>query len=430
MLEQARESYYRVGKPGHVLLALSGGADSVALLHILIALKEEQGFTLSCVHINHGIRAASEAEQELVTKLVKKLGLPLIVKRVIVTIKGNLEANARDARYAAFREAMAENNADALTLAHHADDQAETLLMHLMRGSGSDGLTGMKADTLPYWRPLLHVSKKQILDYLGSLEADWAEDESNRDGSYLRNRLRLQLLPRMEDISPGSVLRMARSAAILQDERDFFSELEEQWLSWYGKTTPPFVYLNRQPFVLQHSAFQRRLVRRLCGVYGISLDSSQTERLRRFAGGAAGLKYMLPGGAMAQASEKRLHIIPNEIESYHVPWPQPLQATPGESLGDGLREQVLDAEKVSGAFMREALPGDHINPLGMSGSQPLLKFFGARGVDQPFRRFWPVFARDSEVLWVPGCGVAQTAAVTAVTCSRVRFSFLGRLPDE
>jgi tRNA(Ile)-lysidine synthase len=430
LLEQVRSSYHRLSRPDHIMLALSGGPDSVALLHILIALRKDEGFSLTCVHINHGIRAASEAEQKWVIGLAGKIGFPLILKRVTVSSNGNLEAAARDARYAAFREAMTECGADALALAHHADDQAETLLMHLMRGSGSDGLAGMKEYIKPLWRPFLHVTKEQILDYLRTGNTAWVKDESNADTRYLRNRLRLQLLPLMEDAFPGTVLRMSQTAEILQAEQELFTKLEDQWLALHGKMSPPFAYLNYQNFGEEHLAMQRRLVRRLCGIYGIPLDFAQTERLRRFAEQPAGSLYTLPGGAMAQMSEKRLHIIPNEIESYHVTWAQPFRDGPGKTLGDGLREQVFDAELLSGALMREAKPDDRICPLGMSGSQSLLKYLSSRRVDLPFRRFWPVYARDSEVLWVPGCGVAQTAAVNADTRSRVRLSFQGELPDE
>jgi len=430
LLQAIRDSYRRIGKPPAVLLALSGGADSVALLHLLMMLQQEESFTLSAVHINHGLREASTKEEEFVRTLAAASDMPLHIKRVSVSRTGNLEAAARTARYAAFVEVLKASQSNVLALAHHAGDQAETVMMHLMRGAGLDGLSGMEEYRAPYWRPLLLCSKALLLEYLDDEGISHVLDESNLDLRFLRNDLRHNVLTRLEGHAPGAIVRIAKTAQMLRDENRLLKSLEDSWLMEYARMDPPFVFLLTAPFMEEPEALQRRLLRRLAAVYEISLDFEQTERLRAQVLQNQPGPINLPGGLKGFLSRERLHILHDDVKLTKRFWPQPLMAPAGEGMGDGLRDQVVDADRIQGAEMRPARRGDVISPLGTSGSQTIWKYLSARKVDQPFRPFWPVYARGSRVLWVPGCGVSADAAVTADTASRIRLVFTGTLPHE
>ncbi|NLD03834.1 MAG: tRNA lysidine(34) synthetase TilS, partial [Clostridiales bacterium] len=143
VLRELTLSYQKIGAPQSILLALSGGADSVALLHLLLELQKTNPFELTCVHINHGLRKASAGEERFVKALCYDLELSLLIQQVSVPKTGNLEDAARTQRYKAIQQVRTETGAQVIALAHHANDEAETVLMHLMRGAGLDGIAGM-----------------------------------------------------------------------------------------------------------------------------------------------------------------------------------------------------------------------------------------------------------------------------------------------
>ena len=430
VVDCVRCSYERIGKPKSVLLAYSGGADSTSLLYALLKLREEEVLTLTCVHINHQIRDASIQEEERVKNHLQSLGVALLIKRVIVSREGNLEANAREARYQALYGAMKDTGSEVIALAHHANDQAETMLMRLMYGTGLAGLAGMSEMNGALWRPLLQIPKHKLITYLEGQNTQWLHDESNDNPSFMRNSIRIRLIPWIEEASPGACERMAQTAALLQDENIAWKRYEDEWLGKHAKTLPPFVFLCTGPLACESAALQRRVLRRLCQIYDIDLDFRQTEALRRLVDSAPGTALNLPGGIKAFRTKKRLHILPDAVESMHVSWPQPIVSDVTGSLGNGRQVQTFDARRLEGAIVRQAKPGDRIVPLGMTGSMTLAKYLASRGVDQPLRQFWPVLAKGREVFWAIGHGPSQTAAVTSDTEQRICLFFDARLPDE
>lgn len=430
LLQALGSSYQDIGRPGRVLVAFSGGADSTALLHLLNQLRQQQGFELFCLHIHHGLRQASDLEEQYASRFSKKQDVPFFCERVQVKQEGNLEDAARQARYAAIDQYRQQLQADVVALGHHADDQTETMLLHLMSGCGLNGLAAMPAFSVPFWRPLLPFSKTQIVHYLESQQLSWVEDESNRDLSYARNRLRALVLPQLEAMAPGATRRMARTAGLLMDEERAWEAQTRAFLADHAKQEPPFCFILRAPLTAQSAAFQRRLLRSICQAAGIPMNYDQTEALRRFALAGTGRQLNLPRNARAVLSKERLHILPFDVELLKVCWPQPVIQEGTGSLGDGRHSQAVDAAVLAGAQMRRAHPGDFIRPLGMQGNQPLRKFLSARGIDPPFRPFWPVLARGSEVLWVPGAGISATAALTQQTQKPCMLHFQARLPDQ
>jgi tRNA(Ile)-lysidine synthase len=216
-------------------VAVSGGADSVALLRLLLELQEELGAVLSVVHLNHKLRgAASDADEKFVAKLAETHRLTLHVERANVAAKAkrekaNLEDAGRRARYDFFARLVAEKKVDRVAVAHTADDQAETVLAHILRGTGVAGLGGIHPQTGSVVRPLLHVRRAELRAYLRSKKQKWREDATNRDTSRMRARIRKKLLPLLErQFQTATVEHLVALAEFAREDERFFNWISNQ----------------------------------------------------------------------------------------------------------------------------------------------------------------------------------------------------------
>ena len=215
-----------------VLSALSGGADSVALTLLLI----KAGAEVTCAHFEHGIRGAdSLRDRDFCRAFCKELHVPLLEDSARVPenrMPGEgLEQAARRLRYRFLRRAKESVGAEWIALAHHMDDQAETVLMHLLRGSGLAGVAGMRELSGDLYRPLLSVRKRELLEYLEGLGQNYCRDASNWVPDTPRNLLRLRVMPELESVYPGCVEAIARFSAQADRDEAFFDALAEDWLS-------------------------------------------------------------------------------------------------------------------------------------------------------------------------------------------------------
>jgi tRNA(Ile)-lysidine synthase len=215
-------------------VAVSGGADSVALFRLLLALRERLGITLVAMHFDHGLRGAeSDADVRFVAELAREHGVECIVghedvRAAAASNKWNLEDAARRLRYAFFERLVAERRATRILVAHTADDQAETVLAHIFRGTGPAGLAGIYPAVGAVARPLLGERRDDLRKYLRRLGQTWREDATNRDTSRQRARIREQLLPLLErEYSPGIVGRLTGLAGLAREEEVFWSALVE-----------------------------------------------------------------------------------------------------------------------------------------------------------------------------------------------------------
>lgn len=231
----------------HILIGLSGGADSVFLLYVLAELRREMGYSLSAIHVNHGIRGAeAERDQEFSKRLCRSLGIQQMtiwkdVPGYAAEHRLGLEEAARILRYEAFAEECDRLRAAALVeddqnlrvliaVAHHADDQAETMLHHLIRGTGIRGLGGMGWKRGDVIRPLLSITREDILKWLDAQGADYVTDSSNMDEIYTRNRFRQKIIPEMKKINTSAVLHIAKTAEILRETDQYFRQQAEKFV--------------------------------------------------------------------------------------------------------------------------------------------------------------------------------------------------------
>jgi tRNA(Ile)-lysidine synthase len=210
-----------VGRGDRVLCACSGGPDSSALLHVLARLRDRLGYALVAHGVDHGLRPEARAELGLAEQLARSLDVPFSVTRIEVAPGGNLQARARAGRAAALRDAARAANATAIATGHTADDRAETWLLRLLRGAGPRGLAVLPsrsdAGPMPLVRPLLRARRADVLAHLARHRIPFAEDPSNRDPRFLRPRVRSEILPALEALSPGIVAHLCALADMLAD---------------------------------------------------------------------------------------------------------------------------------------------------------------------------------------------------------------------
>lgn len=268
-----------------ILCAVSGGQDSMALLHVLLDLGKNEGFAVAVAHYNHQLRETATQDEALVRHHCATLGVPFFagsgdVRGYAKAHSASIEDAARTMRYAFLQHTAQECGADYIATAHHRQDNAETLLLHLLRGSGLHGLGGIAPVRENIIRPLLQVDRTEIEQYIAKYQIPYAEDESNQDTIYTRNRLRLEVLPLLEAIASGSVGRMADTAQRLRTDEAFFQQYCAKLLP-DNTTELPLAVVQKQ-----HPAIASRLVRMVAQRCGVTLTATQTDAVLTMRRGA------------------------------------------------------------------------------------------------------------------------------------------------
>jgi tRNA(Ile)-lysidine synthase len=226
-----------LAKDKAVILGLSGGPDSVYLLHLLLKLRKRNGIKIVAAHVNHGLRGKeSDLDEKFVRALAKKHRMIFECARMPESKKGNLEENARDFRYAFFEKMRVKHGADRILTAHHRDDSIETALFNVARGSGVNGVSGI-ASNIPekhLLRPLLDVAKEEIVSYLKKEGISFRHDASNDDISFSRNRIRKNIIPEFRRINPGFDAAFSSFMASMSETADFIDDYCRNWLKENG----------------------------------------------------------------------------------------------------------------------------------------------------------------------------------------------------
>lgn len=234
LIDKVRENIFKYGllqKGDKVVVGISGGADSICLVHILLALKDELEIKIYGVHINHGIRKeTAKRDEEYVREFCEQYKIPFFgferdIPEIAKREKLSEEEAGRKTRYRCFREVLEKLNANKIAVAHHQNDQAETLLLHLCRGSGIQGLAGIRPKRGNIIRPLLFVTREEIEQYLAENKIFYQEDETNQDIIYARNKIRHEVLPRLEKINSRTVEHMAKTCEMMQETVDFLEKI-------------------------------------------------------------------------------------------------------------------------------------------------------------------------------------------------------------
>jgi tRNA(Ile)-lysidine synthase len=303
---------------GTLVVGLSGGADSVALLDALAALRRRRGFRVVAAHLDHGLRPGSAGDAAFCAALCARLDVPLRAGAADVRARagrerGGLEQAARRERYAFLRRVRDEEGAAVIAVAHTRDDQAETLLLRLLRGAGATGLAGMRPRSGDLVRPLLAVSRPQVLAHLRERGLEWREDPSNVDVAHRRNRVRHELLPYLEErFNPQVRAVLARTASLLADEAAHVRAEAASLLARIGREEGGALVLRRAPLAEAPPAVARAAIREaLLRVGGLGrVGALHVERVLQLAGAKApsGRRLPLPGGREARFTRDEVRI--------------------------------------------------------------------------------------------------------------------------
>ena len=459
-------------RPGdRVGIAASGGADSVALVRLMLEFRDELGIVLSLVHLNHKLRGpASDADEEFVRELAERHGLPIWaesrdVKALAIDTKRGLEAAAREARYEFFQRTL-ESSLNRIATAHTLDDQAETVLLKLARGAWTRGLAGIfpqvvvarsplaleetasrvqpafstsdlggrkpETDLFPgagsgarsIIRPLLGTRRSQLRRYLAELAQDWREDATNRDMQHTRNRIRRHVLPLVErELNPSVSEVLGDTAQVARAE-------EEYWAGEIRRLLPGVWSRGRQcGGILKHSlvasyplAVQRRLLRAAAESVGLGLDFHHVE-------GALGLEsegacFALPGDWLVQrrGDELRFCRSVDPVADYEYPLPVPGRVSVTE-INLEIEIVLVDASSATepydprdgidfevarrGLVLRNWRSGERFWPLHTKQPANIKELLQARHITGERKKLWPVVSNGSEVIWMRGFGVRR-----------------------
>ena len=416
-----------------LLIALSGGADSVALAALLAEAREALALALYAAHIDHGIRPESADDAEFCRELCARLEIPFLCVSLDVPAEAQasregLESAARRLRYEQLRRFREEVHADFIALAHHMDDQAETVLMHLGRGAGTGGAGGMRPFSGDLWRPLLGCRKEALMDYLRQSGLTWREDATNAVADNPRNAIRLHVLPALAQCYPQCVPAIARYADTARIEDDCLDALTGDFLKKGGAVGGFCRWIDLA--ALPHRAVLRRAIIAACPR---PLSWEQVNALEALCGQDRG-KIDIGGGVCAERTGHRLYFVPKgapqiapvALSLNGVTELAPLgrviaaPCAPVPVRDDPLR-QALNPASLEGAVLRTRRPGDRIRPLGC-GDRLLSDYFIDRKVDRPLRDVTPLVAVGDRVHWVVGHGISREAALVP-GCGAVRLTF-------
>ena len=437
-----------------LVVAVSGGPDSLALLHALHHLREELSLELHGAHLDHGLRGeASRADAQFVADTLRGLGLPYTLEEADVASfrrreRLSLEEAAREVRYAFLARVAAEQKADAVALGHTADDQVETVLMNMIRGAGLTGLRGMTPATrrafdgeeVTLIRPLLKASRRETEAYCYALDLVPRRDDSNRSPEATRNRIRMELLPLLEGYNPSvrdALLRL--SAAAARDMDYLEGEVDVVWDQVAGldaSRDEAGVTLSRAAFSLLAPAIQSHLLRRAVLVAKGNLEAvgqNHIDGMAHLMSGAAGRSLDLPGGirfTVGYTDATLAHPEPGPHD------PPPLGgehelSTPGETMLPGWRVlssltarlteggtgansachlAYLDWDALGGhVWVRPRTPGDRFQPLGMAQAKKLQDFMVDSKIPRELRDRIPLVVSPRGIAWVVGWRIAEWA---------------------
>jgi len=408
-----------------VLVAISGGADSVALLALLHQLTDELQLHLEAAHLDHSLRPESHDDADFVAEFCKDLGVHLnLVRQDVAEIsrqrKGNLEETARDLRREFLHLTAQARDCDLIAMGHHADDQSETFLLRLLRGSGVKGLASMRPAKGSIVRPLLSFSHQELVEYLQAEGLVWREDMSNLDQRFTRNRIRHHLLPALAEFNPNISLQLAGLCEQLQQDEDFWSDLVARELPQYGQWHGDEYVLNRPGLLALPLALVGRLIRAALAevrgdLRGITAAHAADIVLLLNEGPPQG-ELNLPDAWVARRYD--LLLLRKQAPEDFVPFSCEL-ASPGccwlpgnrtlnVALQDSPHGEKRNLVEFSAEFLtfpllvRSCQPGDRFRPSGMEGTKKLQDLFVDHKLTREERQNALVLVMDGEILWVLG----------------------------
>jgi tRNA(Ile)-lysidine synthase len=451
-----------------IIVGVSGGPDSLYLLHALYHL----GYPTIAVHVNHGLRPGADEESKRVEQFAISLGMDFISCRIGVReyareVSASIEEAARILRYTTLFEQANKTNANAVVVGHNADDQIETILLHLLRGSGLAGLRGMEIYTLPNsWskeiplvRPLLTTWREEIQSYIDSYHLNPIFDSSNLDISFLRNRIRHELIPKLSEYNPAIRNVLLRMGESLKDDYSVLEKITvEAWESTLLKQENGSLVFRTAEFLQQPIAIQRHLLRRAIAIHHPGLrnvDFDCIERGLRVLEGSkqnsqtdlvAGMRLVKEGTKFWVASwqadflgedfptlaQGETRILQKGSSIFiNKEWKLNVEVINTPELANLLTDGNLDpfqawldeSDLLFPLTVRVREPGDKIKALGLNGhSIKISDLMINQKLPKEARDRWPLICMGDEIIWVPGFRISELARVKPGTSQVIHLS--------
>ncbi len=420
-----------------VLVAVSGGLDSMVLLHLLLQWRRRLKVDLAVVHLNHGLRGeAAEADAEFVRRQAQELGVPVFLLHESVAEYArrqhlSVEEAGHHLRTRRFEQLAEEKDFDKIATAHHLDDQAETVLMRLLTGSGLPGLAGIRVQKGRWVRPLLFARRRELAQYAREQKIPFREDLSNWQANYLRNRIRHRILPRLEEeINPAASLHLARLAQIFQEwEEELDARVEEAWRQTKIRQIENKIHLEIQPFQVYFSGIKIKLLERILSTlsgepFGITFQQLD-DFLDWLQRGHPGRQFHWGGRLVCRRSGGEIvfwkttgevKIPVREIEPhrwYRIPesgWQLKVEPVEPEAVHftADRREEFIDGSRLEFPLrLRPWKAGDRFVPLGMEHSRLVSDFLTDRKISAPARQQQLVLENKGEIVWLVGQQISE-----------------------
>ena len=426
------QKYQMLSSNDHILVAVSGGADSIALLYCLLELRKSFPLSLSVCHLNHNLRAEeSQKDSDFVQELCQTLGLPLFSYSADVLAKGrSLEEAARHIRYSFLYKAAKKCKANKIALGHNQNDNVETLLLRLCRGTGLSGMCAIppvrEGEGATIIRPLIETSRVEIESYLNQSKIPFRTDVSNFDRAFTRNKIRHDVMPKLQQINPQASSHIARSIERLREDEEILSglcnKILEDCLSQEGEKL-----LLHIPSLLNHSkALQKRLIHAALHRFNSlrNISAAHISQIEHLLYAESGKESHLPFGLCARRQYDHLLILPkkavkNQAFCHDVPIDKPIYIP---SIRRNVQASILSFEKIPCPIfslnvaemctkyfnydkikgklqLRSRKPGDRISLAGL-GRKKLKDELSDRKIPQEQRDSIPLLAVDSDILWI------------------------------
>lgn len=416
-----------LGAGDHVLVGLSGGPDSVCLLSIMSTLRSGLGITLSAVYVDHGLRPEeTPAERAFCEMLCTSRGVPLTCRQTDVSASSLVrelgkQAAARELRYRTFEEEAFKSGAGRIALGHTKNDSAETLLINLLRGTGMSGLTGIPPVRGNVIRPLIEISRDEIMGYLEGISQPYVVDSSNLRTDYLRNRIRMEILPQLERINPAIVEALARTADILSEEDHYLdTAVTKTLMRLVSRKTPARIELFLSPMETTPLPLLRRILRRafadLAGARTLTHEHVE-EVIRLIRAGKSGTRVHLGRALRVIRSYATLIATteePKKVGEYTLNAGDrvlikesgiTIEASVRDEAGqaDGRKAAVFDLDKISLPLtIRARRDGDFFYPSGFGKRVKVQDFFVNSKIPREERDSVPLVCSAERIVWVAG----------------------------
>ncbi len=415
-----------------IFVALSGGMDSMALLHFFLALRDEFKLRIQAVHINHGVRGTeAERDEQFVRHYCQKIGVPLIVRRLPAGQKSD-EQSLRDARYEQFAQVLSEQPQAKLATGHTLNDNVETFLMRVVRGASLKGLSGIPVKRGPYIRPLLSFTRAEIESFVHEQNIPFVTDSTNRDEKILRNRIRWQLLPLLENLFGASVLNnVARSMARLAEHYHLFEQESRKLWQQVVKKEKDTQVISLKEFERLPFLYRQQVLTYCVSAYyplNYTLSEQMSATIERFIQKAQpGARLSLKGKVLLVKERGQFRILREPEETKTVlsldknatvkidDWEITIQEVPRSKIVFSRRK---DEEFICGDALKFPLVvrywqnGDRFFPLGLGKSQKLKTFFVNQKIERWQKHKIPLVLNGNEIVWVCGLRLDQRYQVT------------------